>query len=427
MQAYPTTAIQQKARELLLSYSKIRATSEEICSPLQTEDYVVQPVVDVSPPKWHLGHTTWFFEEFVLVNNLPGYQRYDEQFAYIFNSYYESMGKRVVRTNRGNITRPAVEEVYRYRSYVNRHMERLLQEEEISQELAQLITLGLQHEQQHQELLIYDIKYILGGNPLFPVYQAKAGDQTAAAPGPMEFLPIAAGVYEIGWDKAGEFCFDNEQGRHRVFLEAYAIADRLVTNREYLAFMEAGGYTYFRYWLHEAWQWVEEEKISAPYYWHQIEGEWHRFSMHGLEPLNLDAPLTHISFYEADAFAKWKGLRLPTEQEWEVACMQLAPQPPTVANFQDNKLYEPQVQQAGNRQFWGDVWEWTASAYRPYPYFREAPGAEGEYNGKFMVNQMVLRGGSCATPQDHIRATYRNFFNPQLRWMYSGIRLAKHL
>ncbi|WP_224997802.1 ergothioneine biosynthesis protein EgtB [Cesiribacter sp. SM1] len=430
MQTQTQQAIHTEAKSLLERFMHIRSRSEEICAPLQPEDYVVQPVVDVSPPKWHLGHTTWFFEEFVLDGNLPGYKRYNEQFAYVFNSYYETVGKRILRTNRGNLTRPSVEEVYRYRSWVYEHMERYLQEEEIGEEMQQIVELGLQHEQQHQELLIYDIKYILGNNPLLPAYAPRpetAAATPAAAPEPLRMLPIEEGVYEIGWQHPNRFCFDNELGRHKVYLQAYSIANRLVTNREYLEFMEAGGYGYFRHWLSEAWEWVKQEKIAAPYHWHKVEGAWHRYTMHGLEPLNLDEPVTHISFYEADAFAKWKGLRLPTEQEWEVACLRLSPEPPATANFQESRLYEPAVRATANLQFWGDAWEWTASAYRPYPYFSEAEGAVGEYNGKFMINQMVLRGGSCATPRDHIRATYRNFFNPHLRWMYSGIRLAQHI
>ena len=390
---------------------------------------MVQPMAAVSPPKWHLGHTTWFFEEFVLDANLPAYKRYDSQFAYIFNSYYETVGKRVLRTDRGNITRPTVEEVYKYRAYVSRHMERYLLEGELSQEARQTLELGLQHEQQHQELLLYDIKFILGGNPLFPVYRPREAKPAASAgaPGEMHMLPIEEGVYEVGCESTERFCFDNELGRHRVYLEPYAIADRLVTNREYLEFMEDGGYSYFRHWLSEGWEWVKQEKAESPFHWHRVDGQWHRYTLRGLEPLNPDEPLTHISFYEADAYAKWRGLRLPTEQEWEVACRMLSPEPPEEANFQDAGQYEPLVRRRGNLQFWGDAWEWTASAYRPYPYFREAEGAVGEYNGKFMINQMVLRGGSCATPRDHIRATYRNFFSPHLRWMFSGLRLAKHL
>jgi ergothioneine biosynthesis protein EgtB len=448
MQAESTTTLSHTASDLLRRFQQVRATTEKLCAPLQTEDYVVQPVVDVSPPKWHIGHTTWFFEEFVLDGQLPGYQRFDPQYAYLFNSYYEGVGKRVVRTDRGNMTRPSVEEVYRYRAYVNQHMERFLQEEEIAPEVAERIELGLQHEQQHQELLLYDIKYILGGNPLFPVYLPRQEHkQPGSAPAALQFLPMKEGVYEIGWApeitaanaqsadaqsadaQSGlpDFCFDNELGRHKVYLPAYAVADRLVTNAEWLEFMEAGGYGHFRHWMQEGWQWVQEQSIRAPYHWHQLEGRWHRFSLHGLEPVNPHEPVTHISFYEADAYAKWRGLRLPTEQEWEAACRHYSPAPPAEANFQDSGQYEPQTQSGGNLQFWGDVWEWTGSAYRPYPHFSEAPGPIGEYNGKFMINQMVLRGGSCATPRDHIRASYRNFFHPQLRWMFSGLRLARHV
>ncbi|EMR03347.1 ergothioneine biosynthesis protein EgtB [Cesiribacter andamanensis] len=467
MQSESPAILSPTQSDLLSRFKHVRATTEKLCAPLQTEDYVVQPVVDVSPPKWHIGHTTWFFEEFVLDGNLPGYERFDPQYAYLFNSYYEGVGKRVVRTDRGNMTRPSVEEVYQYRAYVDQQLECYLQEHSLPAEVAEKLELGLQHEQQHQELLLYDIKFILGGNPLFPPYRARKAAKEAAQPvGELQFLPMEEGVYEIGWgadtqsadaqsadaqsadaqsadaqsadaqsadaqsaDGPGRrgFCFDNELGRHKVYLQAYAIADRLVTNGEWLEFMEAGGYRYFRHWMQEGWQWVQEQGIQAPYHWHRIDGQWQRFSLHGLEPVDLQEPVTHISFYEADAYAKWRGLRLPTEQEWEAACRKHSPAPPAYANFQDSELFEPAVRSSGNRQFWGDVWEWTGSAYRPYPYFSEAPGPVGEYNGKFMINQMVLRGGSCATPRDHIRASYRNFFHPQLRWLFSGLRLAKQL
>jgi len=412
-------------KDLLARFSRIRSRTEELCAPLQIEDYVVQPVVDVSPPKWHIGHTTWFFEEFVLDSHMQGYERFDSQYAFLFNSYYETVGRRVVRTDRGNMTRPSVEEVYQYRAYVNQHMKRFLLDKEPSDELIQIIELGLQHEEQHQELLLYDIKYILGGNPLLPAYTSPVAEAEGSS-GKMEFLPIEEGVYEIGHTGKG-FCFDNELGRHKVYLQPYAISDRLVTNREYLEFIEDGGYHNFRHWLQEGWEWVKQESPQAPFYWHLIDGTWHTFTLHGLQPLNMDAPVSHINFYEADAYAKWLGLRLPTEQEWEVACRTYAPRPPQDANFQETNRFEPAVRQNNNHQFWGDAWEWTASAYRPYPYFDEPEGALGEYNGKFMINQMVLRGGSCATPKDHIRISYRNFFHPHLRWMFSGIRLAKFL
>lgn len=421
--------VQSLSATTLSRFQQIRTQTENICKPLQAEDYVVQPIVDVSPPKWHLGHTSWFFEEFVLSAHKPGYRLYHPDFAYVFNSYYESVGKRVMRTNRGNLSRPVVEEVYRYRAYINEQMAEYLQEQELSEEVRYIIELGLQHEQQHQELLVYDIKYILGGNPLFPVYKKETGRavRQGKAVRPAGWLEVPEGVYQLGWDKPQEFHHDNEVGVHKVYVQECRLMDRLVTNAEYLEFMADGGYTDFRHWLLEGWEWVKAEKIVAPFHWHKVEGEWHRFSMHGLEKLDLQAPVSHVSFYEADAFARWKGMHLPTEAEWEVACRKYAPKVPGKANMQDSGLFEPQPVEGDNNQLYGDLWEWTGSAYRPYPYYTVAEGALGEYNGKFMANQMVLRGGSCATPRDHIRPTYRNFFHPHLQWMYSGIRLAQYL
>ncbi|WP_246202864.1 ergothioneine biosynthesis protein EgtB, partial [Fulvivirga lutimaris] len=407
---------------LLSKFKQVRLQSEKICKPLKTEDYVVQPIVDVSPPKWHLGHTTWFFETFILVPFFKDYTLFNSDYGYLFNSYYETVGARVIRTDRGNITRPGVQEVLAYRAYIDEHMEIFLNGG-VTSEVNNLLELGLQHEQQHQELLIYDIKYILGNNPLFPAYQNIIETDKHEAKS-LGWLNIEEGTYKIGFDKEG-FSFDNEHGVHQVFLHEYAIADRLITNSEYLEFMEDGGYSNFRHWLSDAWEWVKTNEIKAPEHWHFQDGKWHQYNLSGgLQPVNLDAPVTHISFYEADAFAKWKGLRLPTEFEWEVACLHYGNL--EMANgFSDNGVFEPQA--STDNQFFGEVWEWTASAYRPYPYYQAPEGAVGEYNGKFMVNQMVLRGGSCATPKDHIRATYRNFFHPHLRWMFSGLRLAKHL
>ena len=400
----------------------IRKQTEMICSPLKTEDYVVQPIVDVSPPKWHLGHTTWFFETFILKDHNEGYQEFDPDFNYLFNSYYESVGSRVIRTDRGNITRPSVEEVMKYRAYVNEHMTSFL-DNVYDNSLDELIELGLQHEQQHQELLIYDIKYILGKNPLFPAYGSRVEINYYKARD-IRWLNVDEGIYEIGFEGDG-FSFDNEHGRHKVFLNKYAVTDRLSTNGEYLEFIENGGYKNFRHWLSDGWTWVNENNIEAPEHWHNQDGKWYQYNLNGgLVPIELDCPVTHVSFYEADAFAKWKGLRLPTEEEWEVACNKFGKI--DNSNFSDQTYFQP-LPSNSNNQFYGDCWEWTASAYRPYPYYEAPEGAVGEYNGKFMINQMVLRGGSCATPKNHIRDTYRNFFHPHLRWMFSGIRLAKHL
>lgn len=375
-------------------YKKVRAHSEHICKPLQTEDYVVQPVVDVSPPKWHIGHTTWFFETFVLKPNLKNYKEFDPNYNYVFNSYYETIGARVVRTDRGNLSRPTVADVHKYRAYVDEAMLRLLQQE-LSTELQDIITLGLNHEQQHQELLATDIKYILGHNPLLPAYMPEV--ETAQHTVSNEFIQVAAGIYEIGYNGSG-FCFDNELGRHKVYLQEYKIASALVTNGEYLEFINAGGYQKHQYWHAEGLDWVKTNNITAPMYWHNIGGAWHNYTTNGLKELDMAIPVCHISFYEAAAYAAWKGMRLPTEFEWEAA----------------SALFS-----------WGSRWEWTDSAYLPYPGFKKAEGAIGEYNGKFMISQMVLRGASEVTPQGHSRNTYRNFFHPNLRWQYTGIRLAQ--
>ncbi len=410
--------------KLLERFRKVRASSESICKPLEKEDYVVQPVVDVSPPKWHLAHVTWFFETFILEPFYPDYRPYHPDYSYVFNSYYETVGKRVIRAHRGNLTRPSVEDVYKYRVYVDEHMESLLKSDlEITRRFLEVFEIGLQHEQQHQELLITDIKYILGHNPLFPAFISDPISQESHTVIPAEYISVPAGNYPIG-HTGDAFCFDNELGAHQVYLHDFKILSRLVTNSEYQEFIQAGGYQDFRYWLSEGWDWVNQGQVTAPLYWHQVEGKWHQYNLRGLEPVIPELPVTHISYFEADAYARWKGMRLPTEFEWETACRQLQQNVPGHANFQEDGNFQPLPGNTGNLQFYGDAWEWTSSAYLPYPYFKTQKGALGEYNGKFMINQMVLRGGSCATPRDHIRASYRNFFHPHLRWQFNGIRLA---
>lgn len=377
-------------------FLETRQYTEDLCKPLEIEDYVVQPIVDVSPPKWHLGHTSWFFEEFILKPHKPNYRIFNKDFAFVFNSYYENVGKRVLRTDRGNLSRPSVAKVYDYRQYVTNEMKDFLSSG-ITKEVEEVLLIGIHHEKQHQELLVTDIKYILGNNPLFPKYNDSFSENTIQN-FKQEWIDMEEGIYEIGHNKLEEFCYDNELNRHKVYLQKYKISNNLVTNAEYLEFIEAGGYTDFNLWHAEGLDWVKTNNIKAPMYWHNIEGQWHQYTLQGLQELNLEAPLSHISYYEAFAYAQWKGCRLPTEFEWETAQEKFA---------------------------WGSRWEWTESAYLPYPGYAKAPGAIGEYNGKFMVNQKVLRGGSVATPIKHTRSTYRNFFQTNLRWQFTGLRLAK--
>ncbi|MEM9678797.1 MAG: ergothioneine biosynthesis protein EgtB [Bacteroidota bacterium] len=375
-------------------FLSIRHRTERICKSLKTEDLAIQPIEFVSPPKWHLGHTTWFFEEFVLNKSVEGYKVFHKDFSYFFNSYYNNVGTRVLRPNRGLMTRPTVDEIMQYRAHVNQHLAAFL-EEEPPESLHEVIEIGLQHEQQHQELLIYDIKYILGHQPLFPEleFKVKLEDQTEN----LDFVRVDEGVYEIGHQNE-HFCFDNELGQHKVYLNAFEISNRLVTNGEYIDFIESGGYTDFNLWHADGWEYINSESITAPLYWHKVNGEWHYFTINGFRVIDKNLPVNHVSFYEAFAYSQWKGMRLPTEFEWEIAAKEF--------NY-------------------GQLWEWTNSAYLPYPNYTKAEGAIGEYNGKFMVNQMVLRGASVASAPDHCRITYRNFFHPNMRWQFSGIRLAR--
>ncbi len=413
--------------DLKTRFLSVREQSLKLCAPLKPEDYVVQPVVDVSPPKWHLAHTTWFFEQFVLVPHCQGYAIYDEDYAFMFNSYYESVGKRVLRADRGNMTRPSTADIKSYRHYVDEHMAEFLSKNEIGADLAKVLELGLQHEQQHQELLVTDIKYILGHNPLFPVYDKIPYDQPDKAfEAKPNVVDVEEGIYEVGYD-GNDFHFDNEEGLHKVFLHAYQIQDRLVTNKEFLEFMRDGGYEQFSFWLSEGWEWAKGLETKAPMYWHNLDGVWHRFTMNGLREVNPQDPVTHLSYFEADAFARWKGMRLPTEFEWEVAAKSALYVNKEAGNFVENEMYDTVYGDPSSNQMFGDAWEWTASAYLPYPNFKTVEGAIGEYNGKFMINQMVLRGGSCATPRNHIRSTYRNFWHPHLRWQFNGFRLAQNI
>ncbi|WP_460892991.1 ergothioneine biosynthesis protein EgtB [Rufibacter soli] len=419
--------------DLLTRFKSVRAQTEQICAPLTPEDTVMQPMVDVSPPKWHLGHTTWFFETFVLVPHWPGYTVYHPQYAFLFNSYYNSLGSRVVRSERGTLSRPPLEDILAYRRHVNHHMEEALATPGFAENptLAPLLELGFQHEQQHQELLVCDIKYILSCNPLLPAYHVKPVSvlrQFSKNQAQNEWCPVPEGLYTIGHQGKG-FCFDNELQAHQVFLAGFSARRHLVTNKEFLGFIEAGGYSDFRFWLDEGWQLAQQQHWQAPLYWMQQDSDWWHFTLHGLEKIDLNAPVTHISFYEAQAYANWSGHRLLTEFEWEALAQRYA-NPAAQGNFLESGQYQPVPDTTSENaetipQLLGNAWEWTYSGYFPYPGFETAPGALGEYNGKFMVNQMVLRGGSCATPQSHIRPTYRNFFHADKRWQFTGIRLAK--
>ncbi len=405
-------------------YASTRAASEAICSPLTTEDHVIQSMADVSPPKWHLAHVSWFFEAFVLQPFLPGYRVFHPRYDFLFNSYYETHGTPYPRPGRGLLSRPTVAEIHRYRAHVDEAMHALLAAppEAHAEEITARTTLGLHHEEQHQELLLTDIKHILGTNPLRPACRDDLPDPPGHTAGALRWLEYEGGVHEIG--AAGEhFTFDNERPRHRVYLEDFRLTDRPVTNGEFLAFIADGGYQRPELWLSDGWSTVRRAGWQAPLYWECIDGAWYHFTLGGLRPVDENAPVCHVSFYEADAYARWAGARLPTEAEWEVA----AANQPVAGNFRETGWLQPVAAPARARepgQLFGDVWEWTGSAYRPYPGFRTLPGSLGEYNGKFMSGQMVLRGGSCATPDGHARATYRNFFYPDQRWQFMGFRLA---
>jgi len=401
-------------------------------------------MTDVSPTKWHLAHTTWFFETFILVPHLPGYRLHDEHYPFLFNSYYVQAGERHCRARRGYLSRPTVEEVWAYRSAVDGAMEVFLSGTQ-DPEVRELVELGLNHEQQHQELMLTDLKHVFSVNPLRPAYLELAAPEKEKSPGgrapstePLRWVSFEEGVRNIGWSGDG-FSYDNEGPPHRRFLEPFALGHRLVTNGEYLEFMADGGYRRAELWMFEGWAAVEGNGWREPFYWEERDGSWWIFTLSGMQPLDPREPVCHVNWYEADAFARWAGARLPREEEWEVAAVRVASPGGYRGNFVESGRFHPEPAGRGNQaagndgdseailQLFGDVWEWTGSPYTPYPGFRPAPGAVGEYNGKFMANQYVLRGGSCATPRSHIRPTYRNFFHPDASWQFSGIRLARDL
>jgi ergothioneine biosynthesis protein EgtB len=392
-------------------YRAVRGLSLDLASPLSDGDSTIQPMPDASPAKWHLAHTTWFFETFLLRDHVPGYRPHDERWAYLFNSYYEGEGDRHPRPRRGMLSRPSLDEVRAYRAAVDAAVIAA-----IGDLPADLVELGLHHEQQHQELMLMDLLATFRENPLRPAVWEGAAPAPAALAAPMRWIEGAEGLAEIG-DGGDGFAFDNERPRHKAWLHPHALADRPVTNAEWLGFIADGGYANPLLWLADGWAWVQENRVEAPLYWLGTE---ERFGLDGVKPLDLAEPVCHISYYEADAFARWAGARLPTEAEWEVAA---APFDPLAGNQLD--AAGPVRPLPGDGGPFGNVWEWTGSAYLPYPGFAPAAGAVGEYNGKFMCSQMVLRGGSCATPRGHLRASYRNFFYPHQRWMFSGLRLAR--
>lgn len=398
-----------------------RSLTESLASPLSAEDQTVQSMPDVSPTKWHRAHTTWFFETFLLQPSLKGYGCFHPEFSFLFNSYYEGVGARYPRHHRGLVSRPGVEEVGDYRAHVDRAMGSLLADHRPGSPVGGLIELGIQHEQQHQELLLMDIKHVLSCNPLLPAYDA-VRLPAAGVPTTPTWTAYAEGPCEIGHPGPG-FCFDNELPRHTVHLTPFELADQVVTCEEWLAFIEDGGYRRPELWLSDGWATVQTDGWEAPLYWSVVDESWHEFTLGGALPLNLAQPVCHVSYYEADAFARWAGCRLPTEAEWEVA----AAGAPVAGHFLDQTRLHPTpaADPAASAGPFGDVWQWTSSAYAAYPGFEPAAGAVGEYNGKFMVNQYVLRGGSCVTPADHVRAGYRNFFPPSARWAFSGVRLAR--
>lgn len=408
--------------EAISAYKNIRKTTEWICEPLEIEDYVIQGIEDVSPPKWHLAHTTWFYETFILIPNMKHYSAFNPLFNALFNSYYQSLGDPYPRPQRGLLSRPTVETVFAYRNHVDKHLLAFLDTCSFEQfmEIKELLILGLNHEQQHQELLFMDIKYNYFLNPEYPVYRENTTKESLSTN--EEFLYSKGGFAEIGY-QGDSFCFDNEIPCHHFIVKPFLISNRLVTNQEYLEFIEEGGYKNPLYWLSDGWNHVVKNQWNSPLYWVKDNMKWYLFTLHGLKELNPNEPVCHVSFHEAVAYANWRGKRLATEMEWEyfVKTQEIKA---NGANFMENNYFHPAPSNTNPLQFFGDVWEWTASTYSPYPGYKPFSGKLAEYNSKFMCNQLVLRGGACVTPASHIRATYRNFFQPEKRWHFGGIRLA---
>ncbi len=408
------------------SYKRVRAFSEHLAEPLETEDYVIQSMPDASPTKWHLAHTSWFFETFILASHVAGYHSPHPQYNYLFNSYYNTVGPQHCRPRRGLLSRPTVADTYEYRRHVDEAILQFLKDADDAtlNKIEPVLTLGLHHEQQHQELMLTDLKHAFAANPLHPIYRERR-DEPAAQATPLEWVKYPEGLDWIGFDGEG-FSYDNESPRHREFLHEYSLATRLSTSGEYMAFMADGGYERPEFWLSAGIATARAQHWNAPLYWEQRDGQWWQMTLSGMRPVDPAEPVCHVSYFEADAFARWSGKRLPTEAEWEIAADDL----PIQGQFADAGRYHPAPatnQETGGalQQMFGDVWQWTQSSYAAYPGYRPAPGALGEYNGKFMCNQYVLRGGSCATSRSHIRRTYRNFFPPDARWQFTGIRLAE--
>jgi ergothioneine biosynthesis protein EgtB len=425
---FPPASPEEKVAAALAShYTAVRQQTEALTAPLSAEDQMVQSCPEASPAKWHQAHTTWFFETFILSAHLPGYRAFDQRFRDLFNSYYNAVGQQPEKALRNTFSRPDLEDVRKYRAHVDEHMRKLIQPG-MAEPVRKLVVLGLNHEQQHQELIVTDIKHAFWSNPVKPAYQPATAISASVAAPAQKPQPYAEGLYEIGATE-GSFYFDNEAPRHKVFVHAFRLASRLATCGDYLAFMEDRGYSRPELWLSDGWKAVQTHHWSAPLYWEKIGGQWFQFTCSGPRKVEEAEPVCHVSYYEADAFARWAGARLPTEFEWEVAAADLPCLPHHAqGNLLEQGRFHPQAAPASDSaqpaQMFGDVWEWTASAYLGYPGYKPVEGALGEYNGKFMSGQMVLRGGSCATPASHIRATYRNFFPPETRWQFSGIRLA---